>query len=397
MSGGYLVGFVVHKCNNLPKADTIGKIDAFIEVEYDGKDLGKTKVIQKNFDPKWNHAFHTKTSKLDGSFKLKLLDKDTVGEEKVGSITIFPPHNHGYQLSRMWDLNKGFKPHREGAPSNIIYSIGWIKDFENLRDSLKSNPDVVQHADKKRLIVPIGHVMGKGADKNDVLLVISFEKTEVELRIWETTDKYLGTKLIEFTYINHNVKYRLKKKTWDVKQSVDGYQIWSELKMDDIPVYFDFNKVALLVSDVTVQSSFTGGDVYRSHGWDKPHDYASASKELKNVVTNDKHKTIAMLEESGVFVVDFNKKDIDFMWAIYDDHSTDGIVADMFYVKHTKSQEREMRYFAKPKKVAKTKIGMNIRVDGIEAQVVAASDFKITLYKKTQTQNFPILDILPLV
>lgn len=93
--------------------------------------------------------------------------------------------------------------------------------------------------------------------------------------------------------------------------------------------------------------------MYNNHGWDRAYGYEDAKKHVRNIYTNDKHKTITMLEEDGVFVVDFDSDNIDFMWGVYVDDAAKGIVADMTYAKHKECKERVLRYFGKPKDVSK--------------------------------------------
>jgi hypothetical protein len=46
----------------------------------------------------------------------------------------------------------------------------------------------------------------------DLLLVISYNKGKVDLKLWETTDKFLHKKLFEINYTSENRKYKCKKK-----------------------------------------------------------------------------------------------------------------------------------------------------------------------------------------
>lgn len=105
-----------------------------------------------------------------------------------------------------------------------------------------------------------------------------------------------------------------------------------------------------------------------------------------------------MLEDDGVFVVDFDSDNIDFMWGVYVDDAARGIVADMTYAKHKHCKERVLRYFGKPKDVSKvSKIGMNIQIDDIESGVpILASDFAITIYQRENPYCLSVASFLPL-
>jgi Ca2+-dependent lipid-binding protein len=54
----YLIALLIHKGHNLPKADTIGKIDGYVKVRY-GHKKTETKVVEKDYSPKWNKTFGT--------------------------------------------------------------------------------------------------------------------------------------------------------------------------------------------------------------------------------------------------------------------------------------------------------------------------------------------------
>lgn len=57
--------------------------------------------------------------------------------------------------------------------------------------------------------------------------------------------------------------------------------VYSEIKLDDIPFYYDFSKLTLSVSDAKVLRKFTGETVYHNHSWTQAYDYAGAKKNVK--------------------------------------------------------------------------------------------------------------------
>lgn len=72
---------------DLPKADTIGKIDAYYKIFVGGVQKYVSEVVKNNFNPYWSQ--HTITVSGGQDCRVEIWDKDKVGrDDRVGVITV---------------------------------------------------------------------------------------------------------------------------------------------------------------------------------------------------------------------------------------------------------------------------------------------------------------------
>lgn len=73
-----------------------------------------------------------------------------------------------------------------------------------------------------------------------------------------------------------------------------GLVAYEELKLDDIPMTFDFNQLALVVFDSAPLGSTNCNAVVSAHGWRGALNFASAARTLHGVEIDHKEEEIYM-------------------------------------------------------------------------------------------------------
>ena len=73
----------------MPKEDTFGKCDPFVQISVGSLPVKKTKVIKNTYNPKWEEEFHFDLPNPGTPIFLKFIDYDEVGaNDPFGSVQI---------------------------------------------------------------------------------------------------------------------------------------------------------------------------------------------------------------------------------------------------------------------------------------------------------------------
>ncbi|EAY22024.1 C2 domain containing protein [Trichomonas vaginalis G3] len=76
------------EAKDMPKEDLFGKCDPFIEIFIDSKQVEKTKVIKKTYNPKWDETFYIPLYHSGSTIEFRFSDYDTMSSnDKFGYIT----------------------------------------------------------------------------------------------------------------------------------------------------------------------------------------------------------------------------------------------------------------------------------------------------------------------
>jgi hypothetical protein len=77
---------VLYGAADLPKVDTFGKCDPYSIVFWNNIELGKTEVVYKSLDPRWDARFPISIPRWGGLLKVELYDHDTDSDDFLGQI-----------------------------------------------------------------------------------------------------------------------------------------------------------------------------------------------------------------------------------------------------------------------------------------------------------------------
>ena len=78
----------IHNAENLPNKDVTSKSDPFVTVEIDGKEVFKTRVIKNQLNPVWEASETFKINKDVSKIKFVVRDKNLIGSEVIGKVSI---------------------------------------------------------------------------------------------------------------------------------------------------------------------------------------------------------------------------------------------------------------------------------------------------------------------
>ncbi|XP_016103341.1 multiple C2 and transmembrane domain-containing protein 2-like [Sinocyclocheilus grahami] len=85
----YLLTINLKEGKNLVIRDRSGTSDPFVKFKLDGKNIYKSKVVNKNLNPTWNESFSFPVRDLDQTLHLKVYDRDLRSNDFMGSSS-FP-------------------------------------------------------------------------------------------------------------------------------------------------------------------------------------------------------------------------------------------------------------------------------------------------------------------
>ncbi|XP_043080926.1 multiple C2 and transmembrane domain-containing protein 1-like [Puntigrus tetrazona] len=84
----YLLAINLKEGKNLVVRDRSGTSDPFVKFKLDGKNIYKSKVVNKNLNPIWNESFSFSVRDLDQVLHLKVYDRDLRSNDFMGSSSI---------------------------------------------------------------------------------------------------------------------------------------------------------------------------------------------------------------------------------------------------------------------------------------------------------------------
>ncbi|KAF4101412.1 multiple C2 and transmembrane domain-containing protein 2 [Onychostoma macrolepis] len=90
----YLLTVNLKEGKNLVIRDRSGTSDPFVKFKLDGKNIYKSKVVNKNLNPIWNESFSFPVRDRDQTLHLKVYDRDLRSNDFMGSSS-FPLHQLG--------------------------------------------------------------------------------------------------------------------------------------------------------------------------------------------------------------------------------------------------------------------------------------------------------------
>jgi len=404
----WLLTFTVHRARNLPKADVLGKIDPYIVVHYDGQNIGKTETVHRDFYPHFKKTFRVHTPKRNATWELFIYDHDKITKDDlVGGLSIGMPDTPVLKQVAKVNVEKGLKPHHKDQPCEVVYSIGWVRDMDQLEKVCKQlNPDAKFH--EKRCIAPIGDKVVAGGKPNDFLLCAEMEGDCVDIKLWSTVKD--SGKLMDLSYACSGMKYKARKRNWPQGHKIpksDLLMIFSEVKLDDVPYCFDFGLLMVTVSDAQEVFHETAERLAVRHGWISTEHgpkaklgYKEFKSGLSNVYHDDKHKVVGLLETQAVFQLDWNSDSISYKWSVYQSAFESGLTADLVPNSDKKCQERVLHFYSKPRaferQTGKTeRVSMGCALDDANESTAEFQSMELFLYQRKNTVSVQVAAFFP--
>ncbi|RKP18791.1 hypothetical protein ROZALSC1DRAFT_29561 [Rozella allomycis CSF55] len=110
ISGGFadtaigVLKMTIHQARNLPKVDAMGSADAYVKIEINEKEVGRTRIIMDNLNPFWNETLYFLVQNSSEKIKLRVLDYNNLKKDKpIGFVTLdVEPLIQGEALNNQW-------------------------------------------------------------------------------------------------------------------------------------------------------------------------------------------------------------------------------------------------------------------------------------------------------
>jgi hypothetical protein len=333
----------VHKAKDLPQADTIGSIDAYVKLVI--KTANHEKIILRTstktgFNAKWKETLSTSDILAHGDaiIKVKVYDVDSFSKDDlVGKAVIelskssLPLKKHHVKLN----LKDGKVPSDGADHSHIILSIVTIpgptflkKKLDHMLSQINAETQLFVKDNNYKLVVPIKQFLGlyaavvyeRKSDKSDTA-----RGFDVDLYILETVESERHKRLGMFVITDKKLKtkYQLKRETWANGGSFGGLTVYSALKMNDVPLYKLYNPWAIRMGNTSQEYSRNVEQIVVEHGWSGTMTYDAARSVLTGVLFNDEEQEIFFEEGFGVLKVDYDPENMDFSYMQFEDKKFD--------------------------------------------------------------------------
>jgi len=326
----------------------------------------------------------------------------------VAATSIGMPESPLLKQTAKLHIEKGYKPHHPESASEVVYSIGWVRDMDHLEKVSKSLvPDAKFH--DHRGIVPIGDKIVHGGKPNDFLLCAEMEGDTVDIKLWSTIKD--SKKVMDLSFHCSGMGYKARKRNWPQGHKVpksDLLVIYDEVKLDDIPYSFDFGKLMVTVADAEEVFHETAERLAVRHGWISTEHgpksklgYKEFKHGLSNVTHDEKHKVIGLLETQAVFQLDWHTDSISYKWSVYQSAFDNGICADLVPNSDKKCRERVLHFYSKPREFERQtgkaeKVAMGVSLDGVSENTAEFQSMELFLYQRKNTVSIQAAAFLPL-
>ncbi|KAL6046530.1 Elastin [Balamuthia mandrillaris] len=394
-SGGqpsWMITVKVHGGRNLPKADTFGKIDAYVRLGFDkasgGVHWDKTSVKKSDFNPNWKEtlcygeAYRT-------VINVQVWDSDSVGKDDMvatGLIQLSNQHLPVKHLQVPLTLEKGFKKKKGGEPY-IIVSIAAILSYTSLKARLSKVASFYSDDSKQMLYFPVTAFN----NATGVVCGLQYEKDKrVDIHLLETHNNQ--GKFISMALAPPFKHYRIRRRTSATPFVAANYQVYAETKLDDIKAFHNFGAISFLCSDVENVSDVPMSDVTSKHGWKGSLSYDQAKRTLNNVECIDSSQTIWFKSDHAALENDWDSSNADLGYWTYEDSQRNAIITD---ITHASTKKRTYTFYGQPKVVGNLKLTMKAAVDDLPYPV-RHNEVNLVVNKMKNTEVVPFLSLFPI-
>ncbi|KAG2377944.1 hypothetical protein C9374_008566 [Naegleria lovaniensis] len=391
---GHILHLKIHSGLNLPKADTLGTIDAYAVVHIPlivgspSRATHKSKVIPNNVNPVWKCWIYQHDVDISKNLEIQIFDYDAVGSNDLVATCEIPLSGLSAPIiKKEFSLTMvgKYKPYRSGSPSMITLSMAIGSSHEVVAANLMSRFNPV-HKDifKKNIIFPLRFA--------NLCMKISM-KTHLKIKILDCN----ATRNLVINFEIPGRDFRSKITFHQTPRNVMGYQVFREIKLKKpinlAKAYFPYIK--LVTSPFVVVDSSKVVDITRKHGWAGVLDYSAAKRTLKNIIPDDRHESIYMIEQYYYLKCDWDSSNSDQKVGLLDPYRAQGYHVE---ISHKDKSGSEIEYFASPKRLLDTQhyCGACSEVNDLSYPVIHA-DMNILLLQKTQPVYYDLFALAPVL
>eukprot|EP00010_Vexillifera_abyssalis_P002137 CAMPEP_0201552566 /NCGR_PEP_ID=MMETSP0173_2-20130828/16790_1 /ASSEMBLY_ACC=CAM_ASM_000268 /TAXON_ID=218659 /ORGANISM="Vexillifera sp., Strain DIVA3 564/2" /LENGTH=438 /DNA_ID=CAMNT_0047963067 /DNA_START=14 /DNA_END=1327 /DNA_ORIENTATION=+ len=395
---GGVVIVKVHKARNLPKMDPgrNGKLDAYFKLYFEGyeSDKQKTKVVKKNFNPKFKETFTFHFKKPLSSFPTFVADcwdRDVLSKDDYAGRATFDLNGHDEwplrHVKATIALKDGKSPSvadgdaatASDTSSHVFISFNFLPGYHSTVNALKelNTFPYLGDSSKHMIAVDLEKALAPG-----IFVVLEFEGKKLDLFLIDTNPNSKYWTDVGFMPAKHDYKVRrqtdddgaiLTKKYAPVIGS--DKKVYTAKKLDDLDCKTRFANIDFSICEF--QQLFEAGmhELTLEHGWKGRADYKKAKSMLEGIETDDKKEALffpipgrlwkgdGTPPEWAFLRSDFDSDNIDRTFFLFSEPASAGVFLDLEHKKRTKRTER---HFKKEKKVQGRKVVMAVSVDDIE-------------------------------
>mmetsp|Transcript_6627 Transcript_6627/g.18726 ORF Transcript_6627/g.18726 Transcript_6627/m.18726 type:complete len:396 (-) Transcript_6627:168-1355(-) len=334
---------------HLPKLDMFGKIDAYAIVRNEsGTSKAKTKVVDKDYNPRWNQTVLIETP-LSSRIMVDVFDSDAVGDDDLACQASFLPSD----LVARGELEvemKSQKAGKGGKPTlqlSFDRSLPLMKAFPTVAAELRAYnvPGHVIDAKNKTVYVPVPNT--------PFLLGCEFEKkgrVDLKLLAQETSD------WLDFV---HSGRESIQVDRKYINRKIGDRTYVVEAKLDDITVKDNFSQIVCITSPGRKTGGESMSGIVTKAGWKGRLNYAGARRILKGVLFDDKKEEIFFPireDKSAFFVCDFDDDKVEFKMVVTP--QANRLVYDLKVVNKSlgKEVDKQSRVYNPPKAICQGKV-----------------------------------------
>jgi len=389
---GHILHMKLHSGKNLPKADTFGSIDAYAKVIIPlivgGTATHTTKVVNNNFDPEWKFRIYQHDVDISKNIRIEVWDHDAISssdlvcnQEIPLSGLAIPIHRREYALNPVGK----FMPHRSGSPSVVVASMAIGSSLEFVADLLQQRGVAVQKdIFKKNLVFPLGF--------SNLAMKISMKK-HVKISV-------LDCNVVRNLVVNFEIPgkdFRSKITFHKTPKQIKGFTVMREVKLKKAINLLkgQFPAIKLVVSPFTPVEKIKYSDITHKHGWAGVLDYKAAKKTLNNIIPDDRHESIYMIEKYFYLKCDWDSSNSDQRVGLLDPYRSQGYHIE---ITHSDKASSEIEYYAAPKRLLETDqyCGAISEVNDLSYPVMHSA-MSIELLQKTQPLYYDLYQLAPIL
>lgn len=355
--------FTVVGAKDLPKTDRFSSIDAYVEIKVPAQSTQKTSVIDNNRNPTWNSS-HSLFLPYDFNsatplpkIEFALWDHNSVSkDEKVctGELQVQPNHfqNGG------WEIQVPLKQENEKHSSHnsvLLVRFGeYAYSANSLHKLLQPLIPNIQFSNDGlgRLYIPL--------TIPNTVLVLEYEAKCVDVKLLVTSPA--NTHYFDMIRVNH-ANSLVRRRNVKNPFTVHGYQVYEEIKMNDIPfsVIGKPGRVLFFAFQKTLVSEEDLGKTVVRHGWAGSMGWVTASATLKEVELDRKEQEIFMKKDDSFIVVDFDQGNVDMKCLVLDVPQNSEVAYD--FLLKGEDVKKTSEIYSPPKKILDGKYSVQRKLE----------------------------------
>ena len=371
----------VHQAQNLPKADWIGSIDAYVIIKVplaNGKTIQQqTKVAENTFNPKWEFSVLISDS-IDSSREIimEIWDEDKVGADEYvchGSFNIGSKNK--VQKELILNCIGSFIPSGPG-PCSLTYSHRIVcPTFEKMAES-----SISKNEKKRSLLFPI-----PGEENLYVQLMM---KKSLKLSILDTSQD--RDRIAFFEVVGRDCRNVIK--LFNTPKRKHGMPIYREITLSKFDPNALLKDVKLKISSISDVEIVNVEQIGKQHGWVGTLQFETATNTLTGVTIDHNCQIIYFNEPRFTYSVDWNANDFDQKVFVTTAQRGDKYYAEL---RQSTKPNYEVTIFGEPKEVR----GMLFATSSSSKDTsfgCPLNEFNIYSFRRTPPTTITLIDLVPL-